>query len=107
MTASLIIAASEVDSNLYYACRFIAPDPFVFLRSGAGDAAMSVEVDRARQRGPRGRVLSSEWEAKAKQRWPQPGSPTPSRVPRNRASRPLRCPQTSPSRRPTGSASAG
>jgi Xaa-Pro aminopeptidase len=31
MTASLIIAASEVDSNLYYACRFMAPDPFVFL----------------------------------------------------------------------------
>ena len=29
--ASLIIAASEHDSNLYYACRFLAPDAFVFL----------------------------------------------------------------------------
>jgi Xaa-Pro aminopeptidase len=29
--ALLMIAASETDSNLYYATRFIAPDPFVFL----------------------------------------------------------------------------
>ncbi len=28
----LIIAASETDANLYYATRFLAPDPFIFLR---------------------------------------------------------------------------
>ena len=27
----LIIAASEIDSNLYYATRFLAPDAFVYL----------------------------------------------------------------------------
>ena len=34
MSASLIINSSEGDSNLYYACRFMAPDPFVFLEVG-------------------------------------------------------------------------
>ena len=31
--AILMIADSEVDSNLYYATRFIAPDPFVFIQT--------------------------------------------------------------------------
>ncbi len=50
MTASLIIAASELDSNLYYACRFMAPDPFVFVEiDGKKILLMSdLEVDRAR-----------------------------------------------------------
>jgi len=75
MTASLIIAASEVDSNLYYACRFMAPDPFVFLEAGGRKILLmsDLEVDRARQQAGVDEVLSlSEWEAKAKQRWPQP-----------------------------------
>src|SRR4030081_1684548 len=75
MTASLIIAASEVDSNLYYACRFIAPDPFVFLQVGGRKVLLmsDLEVDRARQQARVDEVLSlAEWEAKAKQRWPQP-----------------------------------
>jgi Xaa-Pro aminopeptidase len=75
MTASLIIAASEVDSNLYYACRFMAPDPFVFLEAGGRKVLLmsDLEVDRARQQARADEVLSlSEWEAKAKQRWPQP-----------------------------------
>jgi Xaa-Pro aminopeptidase len=75
MTASLIIAASELDSNLYYACRFMAPDPFVFVEiDGKKILLMSdLEVDRARQQARVDEVLSlSEWEAKAKQRWPQP-----------------------------------
>ncbi len=75
MTASLIIAASEVDSNLYYACRFMAPDPFVFLEAGGRKILLmsDLEVDRARQQARVDEVLSlSEWEAKAKQRWPQP-----------------------------------
>ncbi len=75
MIASLIIAASEVDSNLYYACRFMAPDPFVFLEAGGRKILLmsDLEVDRARQQAGVDEVLSlSEWEAKAKQRWPQP-----------------------------------
>ena len=75
MTASLIIAASEKDSNLYYACRFMAPDPFVFLQVGGRKILLmsDLEVDRARQQARVDEVLSlSEWEAKAKQRWPQP-----------------------------------
>ena len=73
--ASLIIAASEHDSNLYYACRFLAPDAFVFLQvDGRKTLLMSdLEVDRARKQARVDEVLSlSEWDAKARQRWPQP-----------------------------------
>jgi Xaa-Pro aminopeptidase len=73
--ASLIIASSEADSNLYYACRFLAPDPFVYLEvDGKKILLMSdLEVDRARKQARVDEVLSlSEWEAKAKQRWAQP-----------------------------------
>src|SRR5689334_19185812 len=73
--ASLIIAASESDSNLAYACRFLAPDPFVFLQvNGRKTLLMSdLEVDRARAQARVDEVLSlSQWEAKARQRWPQP-----------------------------------
>jgi Xaa-Pro aminopeptidase len=75
MTASLIIAASETDSNMYYASGFVAPDPFVFAEiDGKKILLMSdLEVDRAREQARVDEVLSlSEWEAKAKQRWPQP-----------------------------------
>ena len=70
--ASLIIAASESDSNLAYACRFLAPDPFVFLQvNGRKTLLMSdLEVDRARAQARVDEVLSlSEWEGKARQRW--------------------------------------
>ena len=73
--ASLIIAASEHDSNLYYACRFLAPDAFVFLEvNGQKTLLMSdLEVDRARSQARVDEVLSlSAWDAKARQRWPQP-----------------------------------
>jgi Xaa-Pro aminopeptidase len=73
--ASLIIAASEADSNLYYACRFLAPDPFVYLEVGGRKILLmsDLEVDRARAQARVDEVLSlSEWEAKAKQRWAQP-----------------------------------
>jgi len=71
----LIIAASEVDSNLYYACRFLAPDPFVYLEvNGRTLLLMSdLEVDRARAQARVDEVLSlSQWEAKARQRYPSP-----------------------------------
>src|SRR5215467_259229 len=73
--ASLIIAASEADSNLYYACHFLAPDPFVFLEVGGRKILMmsDLEVDRARKQARVDEVLSlSEWDAKARQRWPSP-----------------------------------
>ena len=53
----------------------MAPDPFVFLEAGGRKILLmsDLEVDRARQQARVDEVLSlSEWEAKAKQRWPQP-----------------------------------
>ena len=70
--ALLIIAASESDSNLYYATRFLAPDPFVFLRvDGKKLLLMSdLEIDRARAQARVDEVFSlSEYERKAHQRW--------------------------------------
>ena len=46
--ASLIIAASEHDSNLYYACRFLAPDAFVFLQVDGRRLAEPVLRERRR-----------------------------------------------------------
>ncbi len=47
----LVIAASETDANLYYATRFIAPDPFLFIQiAGRRHMLMSdLELDRARK----------------------------------------------------------
>ena len=58
--ALLMIAASETDSNLYYATRFIAPDPFVFLEfKGERLMVMSdLEMDRARSQAAVDRVIS-------------------------------------------------
>ncbi|HLD56033.1 MAG TPA: Xaa-Pro peptidase family protein [Candidatus Omnitrophota bacterium] len=49
--AILIIAASEGDSNLYYATQFMAPDPFIFMEiRGRKLIVMSeLEIDRARK----------------------------------------------------------
>jgi Xaa-Pro aminopeptidase len=68
--ATLMIAASESDSNLYYATRFIAPDPFIFLDvEGQRLLLMSdLEVDRARTQATVNRVLSySEMERRARE----------------------------------------
>ena len=48
--ATLFYAASEADSNLYYATRFIAPDPFLYVDiKGERLLVMSdLEMDRAR-----------------------------------------------------------
>ncbi len=58
--ATLMIAASESDSNLYYATRFVAPDPFIFLEvKGERLMVMSdLELDRARGQATVDRVLS-------------------------------------------------
>ncbi|HLG43551.1 MAG TPA: Xaa-Pro peptidase family protein [Nitrospirales bacterium] len=65
----LIIAASEAESNLYYATRFLAPDPFIFLRiKGEKILLMSdLEVDRARATATVDTVLSySDYESRVK-----------------------------------------
>src|SRR2546427_2230388 len=67
----LIIAASETNSNLYYATRFLAPDPFIFFRiKGERILIMSdLEVDRARATATVDTVLSySEYEERLKRR---------------------------------------
>ena len=65
----LIIAASETDSNLYYATRFPAPDAFIFLRvKGEKILLMSdLEVDRAKATATVDTVLAySEYEERVK-----------------------------------------
>ena len=67
----LLIAASETDSNLYYAPRFLAPDPFIFLRvKGETILIMSdLEVDRARATATVDTVLPySDYEGRWKRR---------------------------------------
>jgi Xaa-Pro aminopeptidase len=76
--ATLFIAASETDSNLYYATKFIAPDPFIYLEiKGERILVMSdLEMDRAKSQASVDRVLSySEIERRAKsQGVAEPGS---------------------------------
>ena len=59
-TARLIIADSEKNANLYYATRFLAPDPFIFAQvDGRRVMVMSdLEVDRARAQAKADEVLS-------------------------------------------------
>ncbi|OGW70681.1 MAG: Xaa-Pro aminopeptidase [Nitrospirae bacterium RIFCSPLOWO2_01_FULL_62_17] len=58
--AVLMIAASETDANLYYATRFIAPDPFVFLEIGESRILVmsDLEMERARHQSSADTVLS-------------------------------------------------
>src|SRR5574341_940564 len=67
--ARLIVAASESDANLFYATRFLAPDPFVFLWHGDEKILMmsDLELDRARSQAAVDRVLPTrEYEERAK-----------------------------------------
>lgn len=69
--ATLFVAASEQDSNLYYATKFMAPDPFIYLEiKGERVLVMSdLEMDRAKAQATVDRVVSySEVEEKAKSR---------------------------------------
>jgi Xaa-Pro aminopeptidase len=76
--ATVFIAASETDSNLYYATKFIAPDPFIYLEiKGERILVMSdLEMDRAKSQASVDLVLSySEIERRAKaQGVAEPGS---------------------------------
>jgi len=66
---TLIIAASEADANLYYATRFLAPDPFIFLEV-AGEKVLllsDLEIDRGRQQAAVQTVLPlSRYEEEAR-----------------------------------------
>jgi len=57
----LIIASSEKDSNLHYATRFIAPDPFVFVQVHGKKYILvsDLEIDRARKQAHVDEVFSS------------------------------------------------
>ncbi|HLC41721.1 MAG TPA: Xaa-Pro peptidase family protein [Methylomirabilota bacterium] len=71
----LIIAASEVDSNLYYATHFLAPDPFIFLEVGGKTLLLmsDLELDRAKAESRVDEVRAfSVYEEKAKARWTRP-----------------------------------
>ncbi|MBI4313819.1 MAG: aminopeptidase P family protein [Candidatus Omnitrophica bacterium] len=59
-SALLIYAASETDANLYYISRFLAPDPFVYVRiNGRNILVMSdLEVDRAKSQAKADEVIS-------------------------------------------------
>ena len=76
--ATVFIAASEIDSNLYYATKFIAPDPFIYLEiKGERILVMSdLEMERAKSQASVDRVLSySEIERRVKtQGVAEPGS---------------------------------
>jgi Xaa-Pro aminopeptidase len=67
--ATVFIAASELDSNLYHATKFIAPDPFIYLEI-KGERLMimnDLEMDRAKSQASVDRVLSySEIERRAR-----------------------------------------
>ena len=67
----LIIAASEIDSNLYYATSFLAPDAFIYLKT-EGDSVLlmsDLEMDRAKAQARVNTVLSySAYEERAKAR---------------------------------------
>ncbi|HTP42126.1 MAG TPA: Xaa-Pro peptidase family protein [Nitrospiria bacterium] len=67
--ARLIIAASEQDSNLYYATRFLAPDPFIYLQDHRAKLLLmsDLELDRAKAQATVDAVFAySDYEAKAR-----------------------------------------
>ncbi len=68
--ARLIIAASEVDADLYYATQFLAPDAFIFLQTPDEKILLmsDLELDRARTQAQVDSVLSlSHYQDRAQQ----------------------------------------
>jgi Xaa-Pro aminopeptidase len=69
--AVVMISTSEIDSNLYYATRFAAPDPFIFVQTGAEKIVVmsDLELDRARSHARVDTVLPySAYEDRARQK---------------------------------------
>ncbi len=70
-TAELIVADSETDANLYYATRFVVPDPVLFIkiRNKKYLILNDLEVDRGRREASVDEVLSlTEWQERVKKR---------------------------------------
>lgn len=70
-TARLIISDSEKNANLYYATRFLAPDPFIFAQIGGRRLMVmnDLELDRAKAQAQVDEVLSyTKLSQEAKQR---------------------------------------
>lgn len=69
--AIVMVATSEIDSNLYYATRFAAPDPFIFVQTETEKIVVmsDLEIDRARSEARVETVLSySAYEQRARQK---------------------------------------
>ena len=67
--AIVMISTSEIDSNLYYATSFAAPDPFIFIQVGAEKIIVmsDLELDRARSQARVDTILSySAYEGRAR-----------------------------------------
>jgi len=67
----LIYGAGGADANLFYATRFLTPDPYIFLEQGGRTAVVvgDLEVGRAREQATVDRVVSqSEVEARLRER---------------------------------------
>ncbi|MFQ5658005.1 MAG: M24 family metallopeptidase [Candidatus Methylomirabilales bacterium] len=74
--ALLIIAASERDADLYFATRFLAPDPFPFFQIGRERVILvsDLELGRAKSQAAVDTVLSlQKYEDRAKNRVTHPG----------------------------------
>jgi Xaa-Pro aminopeptidase len=68
---AIVIISSEIDSNLYYATRFAAPDPFIFVQTEAEKIMVmsDLELDRARSQARVDTILSySAYEGRARQK---------------------------------------
>lgn len=77
--AILIVAASTINADMYYASRFLAPDPFIFLQKGARKwiAVSDLELDRARAQADVTEVLPL---SRFSERLREQGSPEPGPV---------------------------
>jgi Xaa-Pro aminopeptidase len=74
-SAEMILADSETDANLYYATRFVVPDPVFFFRIRGRKYLLlnDLEVDRGRKEAEVDSVLSlSEWEARTRKKMGKP-----------------------------------
>ncbi len=70
-SAEMILADSETDANLYYATKFVVPDPVYFFKIRGRKYLIlnDLEVDRGRKEAEVDRVESlSEWQAKIKKK---------------------------------------
>jgi len=64
MKAKLIIGCSEIDSNLYYATKFLAPDDFIYLEKEDGKKIVyinAMEFSRAREEAEVDEVINSSF----------------------------------------------